>query len=62
MDIVNDAAIELQDGTEHLVAEALERSPFDMSDCMVCGLPVICIPDGLPMCNECAEKEADKAG
>lgn len=37
--------------------DALERSAFDVSPCGRCGLPVICIPDGLPFCSECAKEE-----
>lgn len=37
---------------------AIERSGFDVSPCRNCGEPVVCIPDGLAMCRECAEKAA----
>lgn len=37
---------------------AIERSGFDVSPCRNCGEPVICIPDGLAMCKDCAEKAA----
>ena len=40
---------------------AIERSGFDVSPCMICQEPVICIPDGLAMCRDCAEK-ASKEG
>jgi hypothetical protein len=36
--------------------ELLDRSGFDLSQCMHCGCAVICIPDGLPCCKPCAEK------
>ena len=35
---------------------AIERSGYDVSPCLICQEPVICIPDGLAMCRECAEK------
>lgn len=35
------------------VIGAFERSGLDISPCMVCGLPVICVPDGLPCCENC---------
>lgn len=36
---------------------ALERSGYDLSMCSKCGLPVICLPDGMPICEPCAKKE-----
>lgn len=35
---------------------AIERGGLDLSCCMDCGAPVVCIPDGLPMCEACAVK------
>lgn len=36
---------------------AFDRSEFDASPCAGCGLPVICLPDGLaPICNDCGPK------
>lgn len=37
--------------------EALDRSSFDMSLCRVCGQPVVCLPDGLAVCEPCAKEE-----
>lgn len=34
---------------------ALHRSPYDISPCMKCGEPVVCIPDGMPMCDPCGK-------
>ena len=34
----------------------LNRSGFDLSECVSCGTSVICIPDGLALCKQCAEK------
>lgn len=39
-----------------LLLDAFERSPYDLSPCMNCGEPVICLPDGLPCCEKCAEE------
>ena len=36
--------------------ELLDRSGFNLSQCTHCGCAVICIPDGLPCCEACAEK------
>jgi hypothetical protein len=43
---------EYSDGLDLLLA----RSGFDLSPCMHCGITVVCIPDGLPCCEACAEK------
>lgn len=40
--------------------DALKRSGMDVSPCRMCGEPVICIPDGLTYCEECAEKEEER--
>ena len=37
---------------------AIERSGLDITCCRICGEPVVSIPDGLPMCEACAEREA----
>jgi hypothetical protein len=37
--------------------DTLVRSGLDISPCTSCGLDVVCIPDGLPMCEDCAMKE-----
>jgi ribosomal protein L37AE/L43A len=39
------------------INRAYERSGLDISPCMFCGEPVICLPDGMPMCAPCAKKE-----
>ena len=39
-----------------VVLGALDRSGYDVSVCMDCGAPVVCIPDGMPMCEPCAVK------
>jgi len=38
-------------------ADMLARSPYDISDCVICGKPVIYIPDGLPCCEPCGKAE-----
>ncbi|MFY8201487.1 MAG: hypothetical protein ACOVLE_12495 [Pirellula staleyi] len=35
---------------------AIERGGYDVSPCLICQELVICIPDGLAMCEKCAEK------
>ena len=35
---------------------AITRSGMDLSPCKSCGELVICIPDGLALCKDCAEK------
>lgn len=34
---------------------AIERGGFDLSPCMTCGQAVVCVPDGMPMCEGCAK-------
>lgn len=43
-----------------ILTGALKDGGYDLSPCGCCGKPVVCIPDGLPMCKGCAEKEAAK--
>jgi hypothetical protein len=35
---------------------AIDRGGYDVSVCMDCGAPVVCIPDGLALCRTCAER------
>lgn len=37
--------------------EAVNRGGFDLSVCGGCNEPVVCLPDGLPICADCAKKE-----
>ena len=39
-----------------ILMEAIERGGWDISPCGDCGRPVVCIPDGLPMCEACAKE------
>lgn len=32
---------------------AIDRGGWDLSACGGCGEPVVCLPDGLPMCETC---------
>lgn len=61
---VDEAADEIVSLRQRLaVAEAaLARSPYDISPCLLCGAPVVCLPDGMPMCQPCAESEAALEG
>lgn len=36
---------------------AIEDGGYDLSVCMICNTPVVCIPDGLPICKKCVEAE-----
>jgi hypothetical protein len=36
---------------------AIDRAGWDISPCRGCGELIVCLPDGLPMCTECATKE-----
>lgn len=36
--------------------QLLKRSGLDVSPCKSCGETIICIPDGMPMCKDCAAK------
>ena len=45
------------DSLEALMCEVLADG-LDVSPCGVCEFPVVCIPDGLPMCARCAGLEA----
>jgi hypothetical protein len=38
------------------IVAAIDRSGFDLSQCMDCGTMVVCIPDGQAMCEACATK------
>jgi len=40
--------------------QAFERSFYDISPCSSCGKPVVCLPDGLPICEKCAKEVAEK--
>jgi hypothetical protein len=35
---------------------AITRSGMDLAPCKSCGQLVVCIPDGLACCKDCAEK------
>lgn len=45
------SASELQD--------AIDRSGFDVAPCTLCGLPVVCLPDGSPGCEKCFGPESE---
>ena len=40
-----------------VVRDAVVRAGLDVSPCRLCGEPVVCVPDGLPLCCDCAAKE-----
>lgn len=39
-------------------AHALLRSPYDISPCMECGNPVVCVPSGTPLCEKCGRRSS----
>jgi hypothetical protein len=41
------------------LTELLDRSGMDISPCRVCSQWVICIPDGLALCKDCAKKAGE---
>lgn len=45
-----------------ILADAVRRSGFDIAPCGDCGLPVVCVPDGLPICEQCASRETNQDG
>lgn len=47
---------ELQSRLDSVLAD-VKAADLDLSRCE-CGKVVVCIPDGLPMCEKCAEKES----
>lgn len=44
--------------TEALIKVSLEE--YDVSTCMSCDRDIICIPDGMPCCEKCAQFMADE--
>jgi len=54
------AALEVLTAHHRALNEAIARGGYDLSVCMDCGAPVVCIPDGLAMCLKCVKK-AEKA-
>ena len=39
---------------------AIDRGGYDVSPCLICQELVVCIPDGIAMCEKCAEKAGGK--
>lgn len=60
VDTINDLLIGMQDDTEVILWGAIERSGMDLSPCSICNKLVVCIPDGLPICEPCAVKESKR--
>ncbi len=52
----------LESNADYLLdlANAFAESDQDVSPCGMCSRPVLCIPDGLPCCAACAEKESKR--
>lgn len=51
-------AIYSTDERESELKAAIFRGGYDISPCKYCSKDVVCIPDGLPMCEPCALKQA----
>ena len=45
------------EATGNVIKEIVDWSGYDLSKCMACDRPVVCVPDGMPMCEPCAAKE-----
>lgn len=45
---------------EQMLDNAIKAGGWDISPCGSCGQPVVCLPDGLPMCESCAVKESNE--
>lgn len=45
--------------TKELLA-AIADGGYDLSQCMMCRRPVVGLPDGMPMCRFCAEREGNR--
>ena len=45
---------------EQMLDSAIKAGGWDISPCGSCGQPVVCLPDGLPMCESCAVKESNE--
>lgn len=45
---------------EKRIDDLLKRSGLDVSPCRICGIAVVCVPDGLACCKPCAEKIGGK--
>lgn len=39
------------------LSDAIDAGGWDMSPCGGCGTAVVCLPDGLPMCERCAMRD-----
>jgi hypothetical protein len=48
--------IDQEEKLQKRLAELLDRSGMDVFPCRLCGTPVICLPYGLPLCKNCAER------
>ena len=44
------------------IENAYHRSDLDIEPCLHCSLPVVCLPDGMPLCEACAKTEATEGG
>jgi len=49
--------IRLFKAQSELLQLAIDAGGWDMSPCGRCGIVIVCLPDGLPMCEKCAMSE-----
>jgi hypothetical protein len=40
---------------EKIWSDGAKAGGLDLSPCMICGDPVVCLPDGMPMCESCGQ-------
>jgi hypothetical protein len=50
------AAFEVLTAHHRALNEAIARGYCDICSCRVCGSSIVCIPDGLAVCNPCLQK------
>lgn len=59
---VNLAAVITELDRHRTFQAALDRSPYDICPCQGCGEPVVCVPDGMPMCEGCEDENCQGGG
>ena len=42
-----------------ILTGAIKDSGMDLAPCLVCGKPIICLPDGLALCRACVATAED---
>ena len=49
------------DARANALQNAIDAGEWDVSLCLLCRTPVVCLPDGMPMCAACARMEMEHA-